>query len=317
MQDPRDDYEPIIATRRSREPLRDETRPLWQVLLALSAGLAIAVSLAWWWMQRSANDVVPAPAQSEDPLPEVHVEQEIAPPARDLEPDTEMAPVPQVLVPAAEPEPEPEPEAGAEQAVIPQSVPEVVPDDEASVPSPPPVSVRFMSPDAQVRVELHGSTDATVVRGQVGDVLALPAGTYKAVVSGAQLETFEQAVTVDGGRQLEYTVELCAQRPQQHESLAGRIVEERTCSGATQCESVFTILSEYAEQLVKDRAFRSQECASWRANAAPSGSWTLNTNCDGATPVTTCRIDIAVGACTFAEPPRSARRTACPRAELR
>jgi hypothetical protein len=79
---------------------------------------------------------------------------------------------------------------------------------------------------------------------------------------------------------------------------------------------MFTVLSEHAEQLVKDRAFRTQQCAKWRADAVPEGKWTLNTDCGGATLATTCRIEIAEGACTFAEPPRSVRGTACPRAEV-
>ena len=80
---------------------------------------------------------------------------------------------------------------------------------------------------------------------------------------------------------------------------------------------MFLILGEYAEQLVKDRAFRTQECAKWRPDAVPAGSWTLNVDCDGAMPATTCRVEIAEGACTFAAPRRSTRGGACPRAELK
>ena len=35
MHDNRDDHEPIIATRRSREPLREDKQPLRRLILAL------------------------------------------------------------------------------------------------------------------------------------------------------------------------------------------------------------------------------------------------------------------------------------------
>jgi hypothetical protein len=130
------------------------------------------------------------------------------------------------------------------------------------------------------------------------------------------LETFEQEVTFDGERSLEYTVELCAERKHERENLAGQVVEERACASTAQCESMFMVLGESADQLVKDRAFRTQQCAKWRPEAAPDGRWTLDTKCDGATLATTCRIEIAEGACTFAEPRRSVRGGPCPRTEL-
>ena len=130
-------------------------------------------------------------------------------------------------------------------------------------------------------------------------------------------ETFEQEVTFDGERPLEYIVELCAEHKRERENLAGQVVEERACASTAQCESMFTVLGEHAERLVRDRAFRTQQCAKWRPNAAPDGRWTLNINCGGATLATTCRIEIAEGACTFAEPRRSVRGAACPRAELK
>jgi hypothetical protein len=79
---------------------------------------------------------------------------------------------------------------------------------------------------------------------------------------------------------------------------------------------MFMVLSEQADQLVRDRAFRTQQCAKWRPNAAPEGKWRLDIKCGGATLATGCRIEIGEGACASAEPPRSARGTACPRAEL-
>jgi hypothetical protein len=77
---------------------------------------------------------------------------------------------------------------------------------------------------------------------------------------------------------------------------------------------MFDVLSEDAEQRVKDLAFRKQQCAKWRPEAAPEGKWTLDTKCDGAT---TCRIEIAEGTCAVTEPRRTVRGGACPQAELR
>ena len=118
------------------------------------------------------------------------------------------------------------------------------------------------------------------------------------------------------GLPAEYAVELCAQPTQELESLVGRVVEERACASADQCESMFNVLSEDAEERVKDPAFRRQQCAKWRAEALPDGRWTLDTKCDGATLATTCRIEIAQGACTVTGPRRSvslapARRVSC------
>ncbi len=332
----RDDYEPIIATRPSRKPQREETQPLWRVVLVLCAGLAGAVLLAWWWIGRSSSDGASTTAQSEssapeiapeiDPEigpeigpetgpetgPEIQVEQDIVPPARDPVPNTvsSQEPVP--------PPPATESAGGSEQAATPENIPEVVPADEPQMPAAPaPVSVRFMSPDPQVRIELIRPPDSSpLLTSKAGDVVAVPQGTYRVVASGTQLETFEQEVVFDGERPLEYTLELCAEPKRVREDLAGQVVEERACASTAECESLFLILGEYADQLVKDRGFRTQQCGKWRANAAPEGSWTLNINCDGATPATTCRVSIAEGACTFAESRRSMRGGACPRAEL-
>jgi len=317
MQDKRDDYEPIIATRRSREPLREDTQPLWRVVLALGGGLAVAVLLAWWLMGRSSNDGASTTAQSESSAPEIrpdiHVEQALAPPARDSETDADIAQAPALPARAAESA------AGSEKAATPENIPEVVPDNEVQAPVPSaPVSVRFMSPDTQVRIELRGPLDSSPpLTSKAGDVVAVAPGTYRVVASGTQLETFEQEVTFAGERSLEYTVELCAERTHERENLAGQVVEERACASTAQCESMFMVLGEHADQLVKDRAFRTQQCAKWRPNAAPDGRWTLDIRCGGATLATTCRIEIAEGACTFAEPRRSVRGAACPRAELK
>ncbi len=315
MHDKRD-YEPIIATRRSRQPTREDGQPLWRVVLALGGGLAVAVLLAWWLMGKLSSDGASTTAQSESSAPEIgpeiHVEQAPAPPARDAEAGADVAQAP------APPAREAESAAGSEEAATPESIPEVVPDNDvpATVPSAP-VSVRFMSPDAQVRIELRRPLDSSpFLTSEAGEVVAVPPGTYRVVASGTQLETFEQEVTFDGERPVEYTVELCAERKHERENLAGQVVEERACASTAQCESMFMVLSEHADQLVKERAFRTQQCAKWRPDAAPDGRWTLNINCGGATLATTCRIEIAEGACTFAEPRRSVRGAACPRAEL-
>jgi hypothetical protein len=331
MHDKRDDYEPIIATRRSREPLREDTQPLWRVVLALCGGLAVAVLLAWWWMGRSSSNDASTIEQSESSAPEIrpeiHVEQELAPPARDAETDADIAQPPardaetdaDIAQAPAPPARAAEPAADAEQAAMPESIPEASHDNAVQAPVPPaPLSVRFMSPDTQVRIELRGPLDSSPpLTSKAGDVVAVAPGTYRLVASGAQLETFEQEVTFDGERSLEYSVELCAEPKHQRESLAGQVVEERACASTAQCESMFMVLSEHADQLVKDRPFRTEQCAKWRPGAAPDGRWTLNINCGGATLATTCRIEIAEGACTFAEPRRSARGAACPRAELK
>ncbi len=320
MHDPRDDYEPIIATRPSREPPRQETQPLWLVVLALLGGLAVVVLLAWWWMGRAAPDDASMGAQSEsaasETFPETQVEQEVLPSARDADQSAER---PQEHAPPT-PAVEPEPESGSEPSVASESLPEVVPEDEdepTAPPAPLPVSVRFVSPDPQVRIELYRPFDASpVLTSKVGDVVDVEPGTYRVLASGAGLEPFEQEVMFDGERPLEYAVELCTERSYTRESVVGQVVEERTCTSTEECESLFMILSEYANELVRDRDFLTQQCARWRPNAAPDGSWTLNINCDGATPVTTCGIVVAGGACTYAEPRRSARGASCPRATI-
>ena len=325
MHDKRDDYEPIIATRRSREPLREETQPLWRVVLAVCGGLAVAGLLAWWLIGRSSSDGASTTAQPESSAaeigPEIEVEQAIAPPARDSEADAEIAQAPALPTPAAESAPGSEqtvtPEATAE--ATPANIPEVVPESEVQAPVPPvPVAVRFASPDPQVRIEVYRPLDPSpALTSKAGDVVSIAPGTYRVVASGTQLETFEQEVTFDGESPLEYTVELCAEPKHERENLAGQVVEERACASTAQCESMFAILGEEADQLVKDRAFRTQQCAKWRPDAAPEGRWTLNINCGGATLATTCRIEIAEGACTLAEPTRSVRGGACPQAELK
>ncbi|MET0987097.1 MAG: hypothetical protein ABW034_17010 [Steroidobacteraceae bacterium] len=317
MHDNRDDYEPIIATRPSREPLREDAQPLWRLVLALGVGLAVVVLLAWWWMGRSSSDSASTSAQSETSAPaarpDIPVEQVPAPPARDSATNADIAQAP------APPEPAAEPAVGAEQAATPENLPDAVPDNAVQAPvSPAPVSVRFMSPDPQVQIELHGPLDSSPsLTSKAGDVLAVAPGTYRVLASGPQLETFEQRVTFDSERSLEYTVELCAERKHERESLAGQVVEEHACASTAECESLFMVLNEHADQLIKDGAFRTKQCAKWRRKAAAEGRWTLDTQCGGATLATTCRIEIAEGACTFAAPRRSARGTACPRAEFK
>src|SRR5687768_2134574 len=103
MHDKRDDYEPIIATRRSRERLREDTQPLWRVVLALGGGLAVAVLLAWWLIGRSPSDDASTTAASENSVPEIRVEQEVLPPARDSETDADIAQEPVLPARPAEP----------------------------------------------------------------------------------------------------------------------------------------------------------------------------------------------------------------------
>lgn len=316
MHDNRNDYEPIIAARRSREPLREATQSLWRPVLAVGGGLAVIALLAWWLMGRSSSDGASTTAQSESSAPEVRpairVEQAAAPPASDADTNADIGQTPTPPARAAQPA------AGIEQAT-PESNPEVAPDNAVRAPVPPaPVSVRFISPDPQVRIELRGPLDSSPpLTSKAGDFLTVAPGTYRVAASGTQLETFELEIKFDGERPLEYTVELCAERKHERENLAGQVVEERACASTAQCESTFMILSEHADRLVKDRAFRTQQCATWRPKAAPDGKWTLDTDCGGATLATTCRIEIAEGACTFAEPRRSVRGGACPRAELK
>lgn len=321
MPDKRDDYEPIIATRPSRERLREEPQPLWRLVLALGGGLIVVVLLAWWLLGRLSNGGTANTAQTEVSAPEVTteaVEQAPAPLARDSEASTEQ--------PAAQPAPVVQPTVSDPQPATPaESAPAAVPDAstaDAAVPPPPAppatTSVRFMSPDSQVRFEVRGPTESSpALTSKVGDAIDLPLGTYRVVASGAQLETLERELVLSGGPPAEFTVELCAQSKQELESLAGQVIEERVCASTEQCESMFDVLSEDAEQRVKDLAFRKQQCAKWRPEAAPEGRWTLDTKCDGATTATTCRIEIAEGACAVTEPRRTVRGGACPQAELR
>jgi hypothetical protein len=316
MPDNRDDYEPIIATRPTRERLREETQPLWRLVLALGGGLIVVVLLAWWVMGRLPDGGASQAVQTEVSAPEVTpsevVEQAPAPPAADSEPSAEQPP--------AQPAPT-EPTVSDAQPATPESVPAPVPDT-AVPPSPSPsppasVSLRFTSPDSQVRFEVRGPTDSSPpLTSKVGDVIELAPGTYRVVASGAQLEALERELVLTG-LPAEYAVELCAQPEQELESLVGRVIEERVCASADQCESMFNVLSEHADQLVKDSAFRKQQCAKWRSEAAPEGGWTLDTKCDGATAATTCRIEIAQGDCVVTEPRRSVRGGECPRAEFK
>jgi hypothetical protein len=332
MKDNRDEFEPIIATRPRREPVPEETQPLWRLALALGGALAVAVLLVAWWMGRSSSDGESTSAQtksSPEAFPEVNVEQAPAPSANELEENADPAPATPPAqdleanadLPSAAPPSAPleEPAASAEQPVPPENIPEAVSNGADQSPSPPAtVSLRLMSPDTQVQFELRGPLDSSPpVTSKAGDVVNLAPGTYRVVASGAQLETIEQEITLTGERPTEYTVELCAQPKRELGTLAGQVVEERACTSTLECESMFTVLSEHADQLVKDPAFRQQECAKWRPGAAPEGRWTVDTKCDGATLATTCRIEIAQGTCAVAEPRRSVRGGECPRAELR
>jgi hypothetical protein len=328
MQDDRDDYEPIIATRPHRQPLREETQPLWRLVLALSGGLAVVLLLAWWLMGRPSSDSASTVVQTESSPPEIRVEQEPTPPAVDSDANAGIAAAPappannseaNATAPQpASPASSAEPAASTEQGAVPERAPEVAADNAMQPPPlPATISMLLTSPDSQVRFEVRGPLDSSPpLTSKAGEVVDLVPGTYRVVASGAQLETIEREITLVGGGPAEYTVELCAQPEQEHEDLAGRVVEQRACTNTPECESMFTILSEHAEQLVKDRAFRTQQCAKWRDTAAPDGRWTLDTKCDGEAVATTCRIEISAGACTATGPRRSVRGEACPRAEL-
>jgi hypothetical protein len=283
------------------------------------------VFIAWWFTGRAPGNDTPASAPNESAAqefgPEISVEQPAAPPARDSGREADIAPAPPAAAaePAAEEQPAmaaaPASEATASEAT-PENIPEVVPDNTAQPPAAPvTVPVHFMSSDPQVQFEVRSPIDSIPpVTSKAGDVIAIAPGTYRVVASGAQLETLEQDVTFDNQRPAEYTVTLCAERKYERENLAGQFIDERACAGTAECDSMFMVLNEHAEQLVKDRAFRTQQCAKWRANASPEGKWTLSTKCDGAA---LCQIEIAAGACAFAEPPRSTSGAECPRAELR
>jgi hypothetical protein len=331
MADNRDDFEPIIATRPSRAPVEEDAQPVWRLALTLSGGLLVVVFLAWWLLGKFSRDGEPTTEQVASEPTEV-VEQTPAPPANDPEANTrpEPTPVPTPTPPAPAAEPAasaeqaatpatpPEPAASAEQAATPATPPEVVPAASVPAPSPPAlVSLHFTSPDTQVKFEVRGPSESSPpLTSKVDDVVDLAPGTYRVVASGAALETLEREIVLTGVSPAEYTVELCAQPKQEVEVLTGRIVEERACASTEQCESMFNVLSEHADQLVNDRAFRTQQCAKWRPEAAPDGRWTLDTKCDGATLATTCRIEIAQGACTVTEARRTVRGDTCPRAAL-
>src|SRR5688500_18717535 len=212
MHDNRDDYGPIIADRRSREPLREDAQPLWRLVLALSGGVAVVVLLAWWIMGRPSSDGTSTTEQSESSAPEVlpeeHIEQAPTPPTRDLETKDESAEAPALPAQPTEPAVAPDPAAAAEQTPTPENIPEVVPDNSVQAPAPSaPVSVRFTSPDAQVRFELRGPLESSPpLTSQAGNVVAVAPGTYRVMASGSELETFEQEVTFDGARSYEYSV---------------------------------------------------------------------------------------------------------------
>lgn len=321
MRDRHDD-EPIIASRRYREPPREDAPPLWRTALPVAAVFAVLILLAWWWTSRPSSDEGTTTAQQEsaapETFPETHVEQEIVPPARDpgspVQSQQQVQPAPAPPPPAAA-----EPEAAATSEATSQSVPEATPESDIAPPAPPTaVSVRFTSPDPQVRFELRRAPDQEAfLTSKVGDTVEVPPGTYRLTASGAQLERFEKDVTFEGERALEYAVELCAQPKYERESLVGQLVEQRKCSSAAECQTLFAILSESADDLVRQRDFRMEQCAKRRSGSTPEGQWTLNIQCDGAVPETTCGIEIAEGECTHAQPSRSARGGACPRAEVK
>lgn len=323
MRDRYDGYEPIIADRRSREPRREEGPPLWRTALAVAAVFAVVIVFVGWWMSRPSSDESATSVQQEpaalEPFPETHVEQEVVPPARDPGTAVESPQQPARPAPAPEPEAAAEPETAAPPEATAQRAPEVVPESELEPPaSPTSISVRFTSPDPQVKFELRGASDrAPLLTSTAGATVEVPPGTYRVTASGARLERFERDVTFEGERALEYAVELCAQRKYDSESLVGRLVEERTCSSTAECQTLFAILSEYADDLVRQREFRTEQCARWRPGAAPRGQWTLNIECDGAMPETTCNIEIGEGECTHAQPLRSTQGGACPRAEIK
>jgi hypothetical protein len=332
MPERQDDFEPIIAPRRSREPRReDDAPPLWRTALAVVAVFAAVTALAWWWMSRSSSDQAVSDEDSEsvvaESFPETHVEQEVVPPARDVEKPAEI-PQPQVTVPSSDVEVPPAQDVASDadtsrEDTQDESVQETAPEPQIeSEPAPPVRSVnafvRFTSPDSQARLELRRASDRMpFLTSAVGETIEVPPGTYRATVSGAGLERFEQEVTFETGQTVEYSVELCAQRQYDRVSLVGRVVEERKCSSTAECETLFAMLGETADDLVRLRDFRVEQCGKWRPGATPSGEWTLNIRCDGAVPETTCRIEIGEGDCMHAQPPRSSRGGACPRAVLK
>jgi len=325
MQDDRDDLEPIIATRPHRRPVREESQPLWPLVLAVSVCFAVVLSLAWWFFWRPSGRSEPTPAQVESPLPEEHVEPEPIAPTTDSDTNAEVAQAP---APPASSEQESIPQSAEastpelstpEESTAETSTPEAAPDQTIQAPAPlAAVALRLESPDSQVRFEIRDSLESsTPVSAKSGDVVQLAPGTYRVTASGPGLESIERELVLLGDQPAEYSVELCAQPERETGSLAGEILERRTCTSTVECESVFMILSEYAEQLVKDPAFRREQCSKWRTNAEPEGTWTLDTKCDGEVSATTCRVEIAQGACIVTGPRRTLRGESCPRAELR
>lgn len=314
-----DELEPIIATRPHRAPLREESAPLWPLVLALTGGLAAVLLLAWWFFGRSAEHSAPAPSPVESPLPETHVEPQPLAPTTDLDANDEIA-----QAPAPEPSRDELSADSTEQGSIPQSTPESSIADEIPGPVLQPLSpadtasVLFTSPDPQVQFEVRALDDASApLTGKAGESLDLAPGIYRVVAFAPGFESLEREIELTGTQPAEYSVELCIQPERETASLVGEILERRTCTSTVECESAFMILSEYAEQLVKDAAFRREQCAKWRTDAQPEGKWTFETKCDGEVSATTCRVEIAVGTCTVIGPRRTARGGTCPRADLR
>lgn len=325
MPDYRDDLEPIIAERPRREPPREDTQPLWRLVLALGAGLVAVLLVAWWWFGRPERESTGASSDAQPAFePAEHIEQIPEPPARDVETDPSPPPAPRPATPqvtqteAATPMPAESPPVELDEAppAPPESPPAMTQEVPPAPATPQHVTLRFSSPDSQVRFELQDVNGGTPLTSRADEALDIPPGTYRVVSSGPQLERFEQELVLDVAGEATYAVELCAERARQRENVAGRVVEERTCNTTAECESLFSILSEYADQLVKDRDFRTQQCGAWRAGAVPEGGWTLDIRCGGASLTTTCHIEIAEGMCVFSEPARSVRGTACPRGEL-
>src|SRR5690606_14786643 len=113
-----------------------------------------------------------------EPFPETHVEQELIPPARDPGTSFESPQQPAQPAPAPEPEAAAEPETAATPEATAQSTPEVVPETEAepAAPAPPTsISVRFTSPDPQVKFELRPASDrAPFLTSNAGATVEVP-----------------------------------------------------------------------------------------------------------------------------------------------
>ena len=279
MPDRRDPPEPIVASRRVMDTSPEPARGSRRLWLAIGGGIVGGALLVWLLVSFLLRDGrVAAPPPTEASAPKAAPAQESAPRA---------------------------------------SVPEAA----AKPPPPPPaaVSVRFTSPDAQVQFELSGPLEFSPDRKSLyraGESGSFAPGTYKIVASGAQLLKFEKDVAIAGESPLEYAAELCVAPKREVKELVGQVVEERVCAGSAQCQSVFVMLNEQAEKLVKDRSFRSRQCATWRAGAIAQPNWALDAKCDDGSLAVACRIEIAQGSCAFSEPLRSARGGACPSAVL-